>query len=169
MPIQYRPFLNVIRLLTLALVLLLPFTVTLAKTANWAGEWDTRWRGGGARLVLTQDGSRVSGLYSLYGGRIEGIATERELRGSWTQGDTSGEFIAVQSPDGKSFSARLGKGQWWTGLRAVNDRQFLGQYVDQSTPAITIYHFLSTMNALGPGTMELLSEASYLVRLGRQP
>ncbi len=155
--------LSVVSVLALLFTLLLPATAALAKTANWAGEWDSRWRGGGARLILIQDGDRVSGFYSLYGGRIEGVATGRELRGQWIQDGTSGEFIAVQSPDGKNFSARLGKGQWWTGLRAMNDRQFLGQYVDQSTPAITIYHFIATMNALGPGTMELLSESSHLI------
>lgn len=153
----------------LLLSALLPWGTALAKTANWAGEWDSRWRGGGSRLVLEQQGDRVTGVYSLYGGRLEGIAKGRELKGRWSQGGSSGEFIAVQSPDGKSFSARIGSGQWWTGLRAISDRQFMGQHVDQSTPAMTMYHFLTIMNALGPGKMELLSEASHLIDWDNRP
>jgi len=79
------------------------------------------------------------------------------------QDNTSGDFVAVLSPDGKSFSARLGSGEWWTGVRALNDRQIFGRSIDQSSPAMTMYHFLTTMNAVGPGTMELQSEASHLI------
>jgi MscS family membrane protein len=133
------------------------------KVANWSGEWDARWRDGGARVTLTQNGDRVSGTYSLYDGRIEAVAIGRELKGQWIQENSSGSFVAVLSPDGKSFSARLGTGEWWTGIRAVNDRQAMGRFVDQSSPAMTMYHFLTTMNAVGPGTMELQSEASHLI------
>jgi len=80
------------------------------KVADWSGDWDARWREGGARLTLTQDGNKVSGNYPLYAGKIEGTVTGRELKGRWIQDDTSGEFVAVLSPDGKSFSARLASG-----------------------------------------------------------
>src|SRR5260221_11652558 len=43
----------------------------LAANAPWTGSWDTRSRGGGARMELTQDGERGIGVYPLYGGRIE--------------------------------------------------------------------------------------------------
>jgi len=133
------------------------------KVADWSGDWDARWRDGGARLILTQDGNKVSGNYPLYDGKIEGTVIGRELKGRWIQDDTSGEFVAVLSPDGKSFSARLASGEWWTGIRSPNDRQTFGRIVDQSSPAMTMFNFLRTMNAVGPGTMELQSEASHLI------
>jgi len=133
------------------------------KVVDWSGDWDARWRDGGARLTFTQDGNHVSGIYSLYDGKIEATAIGRELKGRWIQDNTSGEFVAVLSPDGKSFSARLGSGEWWTGIRSPNDRQAFGRIVDQSSPAMTMFNFLRTMNAVGPGTMELQSEASHLI------
>jgi len=138
-------------------------TPVLANTADWNGDWDARWRNGGARVTLVQDGERVTGTYTLYGGSIEGVARGRELRATWRQGDESGELIAVQAPDGKSFTARLGNGEWWTGMRATDDQRSMAATIDQSSPSLTLYYFLAIMNAVGPGTMELQSEASHLI------
>lgn len=138
-------------------------TTVIASAANWTGEWDTRWRGGGARLTLTQEGDQVQGVYPLYDGRISAIASGRELRGQWFQGNSVGNFVAIQSPDGQTFTARLGNAQWWTGLRASQEGMTLGIAVDQSSPASTTYHFLLIMNSLGPGSMELKSQASFLI------
>lgn len=152
-------------LIAIVLIVIGPANV-LAATVDWTGEWDTRWRGGGARLTLTQEGDRVEGVYPLYDGRISAIASGRELRGSWSYGNASGEFVAIQSPDGESFAARLGNAEWWTGLRVADDGKALGIALDQSSPASTMYYFLLIMNALGPGTMELKSEASFLIDWG---
>lgn len=124
-------------------------TTVIASVANWSGDWDTRWRGGGARLSLTQEGDQVQGVYPLYDGKISAVASGRELRGQWFQGGTAGEFLAIQSPDGQTFTARLGTAQWWTGLRASQEGKTLGIAVDQSSPASTVYHFLLIMNSLG--------------------
>ena len=156
-----RSFLNVILLIFVLFFSLV--SGAFAQASNWAGEWDGRWRNGGARLALEQQGDRVSGIYLPYGGTIEGVVKGRELVGHWTREDATETFTAVQSPDGGSFTARLGSGEWWTGVRTSQDRQFLGQPVDQSSPAMTMHHFLMTMNAVGPGRMELLSEASHLI------
>lgn len=146
-----------------ALLLMLLQSPAFAAPANWDGQWDSRWRGGGARLYLTQEGDRVSGTYPLYDGKIEGIASGRELKGRWTDNNGSGEFVALRSSDNKSFTARLGNGEWWTGIRTTNDKQFLGQTIDQSSPASTLYYFMLIMNAIGHGTMELKSEATHLI------
>ena len=150
-------------LFLLFILLFVAVSAALAQTANWAGEWDGRWRNGGARLALEQQGDRVSGVYLPYGGKIEGVVQGRELVGRWTRDEAGETFTAVQSPDGRSFTARLGSGEWWTGVRTSPDQTFLGQPVDQSSPAMTMHHFLMTMNAVGPGKMELLSEASHLI------
>ncbi len=149
--------------LLVLILFLLAGSSAFAQSAIWAGEWDGRWRNGGARLALEQQGDRVSGIYLPYGGKIEGIAKGRELVGHWTRDEATETFTAVQSPDGRNFTARLGSGEWWTGVRTSKDQEFLGQPVDQSSPAMTIHHFLMTMNAVGPGKMELLSEASHLI------
>src|SRR6516164_319945 len=41
----------------------------LGANLNWTGKWETRWRGGGAEVILTQEGNKVTGSYPLYGGR----------------------------------------------------------------------------------------------------
>ena len=154
------------RLFRLSLVFFLLFLATFSafgQTANWAGEWDGRWRNGGARLTLEQQGNRVSGTYLPYGGNIEGVVKGRELVGHWTRDDATETFIAVQATDGRSFTARLGNGEWWTGIRTHQDQRFLGQPVDQSSPAMTMHQFLIIMNAVGLGKIELLSEASQLI------
>ena len=147
----------------IALLLMLLQSPAFAAAANWDGQWDTRWRGGGARLYLTQDGDRVTGTYPLYGGKIEGVTSGRELKGRWTDTNGSGEFVAIRSSDDNSFTARLGNGEWWTGIRTSKDNQFLGQPIDQSSPASTLYYFMMIMNAIGHGTMELKSEATHLI------
>ena len=143
--------------------------LALANPANWSGQWDSSWRDGGARLSLTQEGDRVLGVYSLYDGRIEGTANGRELRGQWWQGNETGTFLAIQSTDGLSFTASLGNGEWWTGVRVSNDEQALGFTIDQSSPASTLFYFLSIMNSVGHGTMELKSEASQLINWSALP
>ena len=146
-----------------AVMLLATGSLALADTGTWTGDWDSRWPGGGARVSISQTGNHVTGTYPLYDGRIEGTVEGRVLQGRWWQGDHSGEFVAVQSVDGKSFTAKLGGGQWWTGVRVNNDGVALGFNTDQSSPADTLYYFLLIMNSVGYGAMELKSEASLLI------
>ncbi|MCD8504524.1 MAG: mechanosensitive ion channel family protein [Burkholderiaceae bacterium] len=146
-----------------AMLLLTMQSMTLADTRSWAGDWDTRWPGGGARVSMTQQGDQVKGVYPLYNGTIEGTVNGRVLQGRWWQDGSSGELIAVQSADGRSFTAKLDGGQWWTGVRIVDDGISLGFEVKQSSPADALYYFLLIMNSVGYGAMELKSEASGLI------
>lgn len=154
-----------VAVLRLVLVLVVWFSMSAAwsKQVDWAGEWDSTWRHRGARVTLVQNGDRVMGAYRLYGGTFEGVAEGRELRGTWKEGDRQGRFVAIMSADGMTFTARFGTGEWMTGLRVVDDNEFLGQQLDRSIPAMAMYHFLSIMNAVGPGRMELQSEASQFI------
>jgi MscS family membrane protein len=136
-----------------------------ADTAGWAGEWNSRWRDGGAKLILQQEGGRVWGTYPLYNGRIEAVATGRELRGSWIEERQSGTFVFMQSRDGTSFSGRFDSGEWWTGARSrPEDQRRLA--LDQSKPELALKAFMNRMNNIGPGSMDLLGEAALLLASG---
>lgn len=153
-----------IRFLSVLLFLLLPVVAAAQDSvADWSGAWDSRWRDGGARLILEQDGAHVTGTYPIYNGRIEAQALGRTLEGRWIEGSRSGSFLFVQSRDGRSFSGRFQSGEWWTGLRAepVSERRLR---VDQSTPMETMRSFLNAANQAGPGNMEMLDTAAALIR-----
>ena len=62
-----------------------------AAEPSWTGQWDTRWREGGARMELRQRAGQVSGSYPAYGGQIAGTAHGREMHGEWTEGPRSGQ------------------------------------------------------------------------------
>jgi MscS family membrane protein len=130
--------------------------------ADWAGEWNSRWRDGGAKLILEQEGDRVWGTYPLYNGRIEGVVNGRELRGQWIEERQSGSFVFLQSRDGNSFSGRFESGEWWTGARSgISEDHRLS--VDQSKPELTLKAFMNVMNNIGPGSLDLLGEAALLL------
>ncbi|PRD42525.1 hypothetical protein C5748_15565 [Phyllobacterium phragmitis] len=156
-------------------LLALGFSVSVAQsqaTANWSGVWDTKWTGGGAQVEFEQNGTKVTGRYSLYNGRIEGKADGQKLIGRWFEGDRQGEFLFVQSQDGSSFMGRFdyATAEWWTGVR-VDASQYQSIQIDQSSPMTTMRTFLQAMNESGAdnisrgagGGMALVSKAAGLV------
>ena len=131
---------------------------------DWSGTWDTRWRDSGARLILEQDGSTVTGTYPLFNGRIEAAASGRELRGRWMQEDRSGSFVFVQSRDGRTFAGRFESGEWWTGARSLSGR-LDALPSDQSSPMATMRSFLTAANQAADGNLDALGAAAALLRL----
>ncbi|NLZ12232.1 MAG: mechanosensitive ion channel family protein [Alcaligenaceae bacterium] len=138
-----------------------------ANELSWTGDWDSTWRDRGARISLVQEGDQVTGGYKLYGGQVVAQVNGHELRGVWKERGRDGTFYAVMSDDGQTFTARFGTGEWITGIRVEADNAFMGVALDRSSPANVMYHFLSIMNAVGPGRMELLSEASHFIDFSR--
>ncbi len=134
-----------------------------AQKPDWTGDWDSTWRNRGARITLTQTGDDVRGGYRLYNGVVEAKAVGRELSGLWWERGREGKFVAIMSADGKTFTARFGTGEWITGIRVEADDAFLGKAFERLSPASVMHEFLSVMNAVGPGRMELLSEASHFI------
>lgn len=132
-------------------------------TVQWSGTWDTRWRDGGARLILEQNGTIITGTYPLYSGRVEAQAVGRELRGRWIEEERSGSFVFVQSRDGLSFAGRFSSGEWWTGARAVTDGA-QNLRANQSSPMATMRSFLLAANEAVDGNLEALGTAAALVR-----
>jgi len=146
-------------------------SIFCVQAADWTGDWDTTWRDRAARVSLEQQGDRVRGTIPLYDGRLEGVAAGRELRGHWFQNGREGEFVAVMAADGETFSSRFGTGEWATGIRVQAARGLTLEESEAESPAATLYHFLAIMNAVGPGRMELQSEASRFIdfTLGEEP
>ena len=62
----------------------------------WAGTWETHWATGSARMLLSQDGSRVSGSYPLLSGQIEAAAEGKLLRGRWSE-DKKGRQLRIHT------------------------------------------------------------------------
>jgi MscS family membrane protein len=152
------------RFLSALLFILLPVVAAGQEAAaEWSGVWDSRWRDGGARLFLEQDGTRVTGTYPIYNGRIEARARGRMLQGRWIEGERSGNFLFMQSRNGRSFAGRFESGEWWNGLLVEpdSDRRLR---VDQSSPMATMRSFLIAANLAGPGNMEMLHTAATLIR-----
>src|SRR4051812_35197653 len=88
-------------LLTAALLALLCATTAHAQN-DWTGEWDTRWKGGGATLILRQTGDKVTGQSPLYRGRVEGTLSGRKLTGEWIEDQKTtrhGKFQYILSAD----------------------------------------------------------------------
>jgi MscS family membrane protein len=128
-----------------------------AADPSWTGSWDTRWRDGGARLELKQDGSLVTGTYPLYGGRIEAEAKGQTLQGRWIEGPRSGGFLFVLSPDSRYFMGRFDNGEWWTGARATAaTREFK---IDQTSPRETLRTFVLAGNLARQGLPEAMGQA----------
>ena len=103
----------------LLLTWLLVFAGAACAQGNWAGTWDTNWRGSGGQTVIEQDGDNVSGRYPLYELSIKGKvdADGSKLTGNWDGGNRSGTFVAVLSRDKNTFTGRFDTGEWWTGER----------------------------------------------------
>ena len=159
------------------MAMLAPRAALAQETANWAGIWDSKWRGGGAQIELEQNGAEVTGRYPLYDGRIEAHAEGRQLTGRWIEGSRQGEFLFVQAPDGASFMGRFSSStsEWWTGVR-VDAVEFQNIDIDQSSPMTAMRSFLQSMNESGAdnvprntgGGMALAGKAAALIDVSEQ-
>ena len=112
---------------------------------DWSGKWDSRWRGGGATLEMTQSGDRVSGVYPLYNGRIEAKVVGRQLIGEWIESQKTerrGKFEFTLSPDGNSFAGMFESGEWWNGTRMVTPREAHSLSAHLGSPRDTLKSFL---------------------------
>jgi MscS family membrane protein len=135
--------------------------------ANWAGEWDSRWRGGGARLYLEQSGDQITGTYPLYNGQILATVKGRRLEGRWIEGARSGEFFFVQAEDGRNFTGRFATGEWWTGYRTPS-MEDVDDLLDQSNPQAAMRSFLNIMNRRDAGSTDMIGLAARALKIGER-
>ncbi len=161
------------RLLLAACLMLLAFLAPSGPTwaaepswtgPSWTGQWDTRWRDGGARMELRQQGEEVSGAYPAYGGQIAGTAQGRELHGRWTEGPRSGQITFVMAPDGQSFMGRFETGEWWTGARV--QAAVGGVALDQAGARQALRSFVMAGNAARSGDPNEWAKAAAAVDFG---
>lgn len=130
----------------------------------WSGEWDTRWRGGGAHMSLSQNGSEVTGTYPLYDGRIEAKADGTALDGTWIEGARRGAFHFDLAPDGRSFTGRFDTGEWWTGGRGP--ARPLMVMPEQSGVRETLRTFLTGGNLARAGLVDQLALSAAVMDFG---
>lgn len=138
-----------LRAIALLLAGLVCAPVAARAGGEWDGSWETHWRGGGVRLVLEQDGDRVTGRYPLYEGRIEATANGRHLTGRWIEGEHYGHFEFVMARDAQTFAGRYNGGEWWTGERA--QRLKIINPVGLGSPRDAVIHFVSAGNVARTG------------------
>lgn len=148
---------------TLWLVLLAALPAWAADP-SWTGQWDTRWRDGGARMELLQRGNQITGAYPAYGGTITGAVEGRELHGQWHEGPRSGAITFVLAPDGQSFMGRFDTGEWWTGGRVQADGK--GVVIDQAGARQALRTFVMAGNAARSGNLNEWAKAAAVMEFG---
>lgn len=144
----------------IAFLLALPSLAAARDQVDWSGVWDSRWRDGGAVMILQQTDDRVFGTYPALEGIIEGRVDGRLLEGTWRDPSGSGMFTFAIAPGGDSFAGRFGSGEWWTAER-VGDfhAAWLTESPDASTPKVTMRAFLMAGNDTREGRTDRVAPA----------
>lgn len=95
---------------------------------SWEGEWDSNW----GKMILTQNGSIVTGTYTHDKGRINGTISGNILKGTWSESPSyappndAGDLELTMAADGKSFSGKWrygSEGSWgdWEGGKRITE------------------------------------------------
>lgn len=131
---------------------------------HWGGNWDVQRSDGGGRLVLEEQGDRVTGSYQPQDGRLEGKAVGRRLEGTWREGDQSGAIELLLGEDGKSFAGRGDVHGWWTGRRYGPHHQGTPlPTMDLGSPREALLDFLLASNVARAGDEEAWGAAEKAV------
>jgi small-conductance mechanosensitive channel len=133
--------------------------VALGTDGNWTGTWDTHWPSGSARLVLTQEGNRVTGSYEPGGGAIEGTVTGQNLEGQWRNASRVESFRIGLSGDGNTFFGHFAAGDWWSGQKLGSDKDDGVFEADLSSPRSVLRSFLISANAVRSGQLGYVRSA----------
>ena len=148
--------------------MLLMWLLSVASAAwadgDWAGMWETHWRGTGGRLIMEQQGDTVTGRAPLYQGHVEGKAQGSRLEGRWSVGDRSGNFVAVLAPDKRTFAGRFEDGEWWTGER-TSQPEFLPR-IGLRSPRDAFTRFVVAGNLARSGIDDAWGAAAEAVDFG---
>ncbi|WP_420325899.1 mechanosensitive ion channel family protein [Mameliella sp.] len=146
MPLPLRRIAALTMLLACSLMLPRALAAQPEGHTGWPGDWQTFWSSGEAFLILQQRGDAVSGTYQPGGGTVAGVTRDGVLRGTWSEGGESGDFIFVLSADGQSFAGRFGSGDWWNGHRAAIAQQQRPAWFSGATPQATLRSILTAGN-----------------------
>jgi len=97
-------------------------------TYSWAGDWDSNW----GKMVITQNGSTVTGTYTHDSGKIAGTVSGNVMTGTWSEAPSynppgdAGDMELTMAADGKSFTGKWrygSEGSWgnWEGGKRLTD------------------------------------------------
>lgn len=158
------------RKLVLACLCLFGMLAPALADGPWSGTWQVTWPGGGAFVLVQQDGGSVHGAYRNGRGQIEAMATGDRIEGKIIHGDSSETFTAILSPDGNGFSGRTATGDWLSGLRAgtVSD-PISEKQPDLSSPRAAMQSFLDAANLAREGHPQALALAVDTIDFGDAP
>ena len=126
---------------------------------GWSGQWDSHWRNGRARLVLTQEGDRVTGVYFPRDGRITARVVGdggRVLEGSFSEQGREGEFTFSLAHDGQSFMGRFDSGEWWNGGRLSDATNVVLRGANLESPRESLKSFLTAFNQIRHGGLDFV-------------
>lgn len=123
-----------------------------AAAQDWTGQWDVAWHSGAGRLILDQQGNRVTGTLQRQGVRIDGSVTGSRLDGRWSEGERSGPVVFVLGRDKSAFAGHDDVQGWWTGHRPSD--QIVDPRMDLSTPRDAMATFLAASNMARSGSGE---------------
>ena len=126
--------------------------------ADWDGEWELSSHDGGGRLVLKQQGQRVTGTYAPQNGRIEAHVKGSRIEGRWFEGEQSGTVLLAISHDRETFTGRQDGSIWWTGRRSPTQRSTPS--IDLQTPRSAFLTFIAAANRARGGQLEAWADAA---------
>lgn len=90
-----------------------------------AGRWGTQWGSQVCNLVLTQNGTQVTGRYTSVGappGTVQGTLNAGVLTGTWSdEGGGGGGIVLTFTPDTQRFT-----GTWGSGASSTNGGSWTG-------------------------------------------
>jgi len=97
-------------------------------TYSWTGEWDSNW----GKMILTQNGTSITGTYTHDNGRISGTISGNVFTGTWSESPSysppsdAGDMELTMSADGKSFTGKWrygSEGSWgnWEGGKRITE------------------------------------------------
>ena len=152
--------------------MLLSCASTPQGNGTWGGSWDVQRSDGGGRLVLQEQGDRVTGTYEPQDGRVDATAHGRRLEGTWHEGDQSGAIELLLGDDGRSFAGRGEIHGWWTGQRYGSHHQSTPlPPTNLDSPRDALLDFLFASNVARTGDEEAWGAAEKAVEFpaGTEP
>ena len=133
----------------LIMILFLTFmsASTLCAEENpWTGKWHIFWKHGAIVLSMGQHGNDVNGSYEPNNGVLKGTIKGNSLH-AFVQDDTyENEFTFYLGKTENSLFGNSSYGDWVTGIKVEEDKEYNTLLVDNSSPMRTFYSFLKLGN-----------------------
>ncbi|WP_309496811.1 mechanosensitive ion channel family protein [Sulfurovum sp.] len=151
----------------LMIILFLSLVSTSILSANqnpWTGKWHVYWKHGAIVLTMEQHGNDVNGSYEPNHGVIKGTIKDNGLHVLITDNDQfEHKFLFNLGKTTNSLFGNSSYGDWVTGIKVDEDKEYNSLLVDNSSPMRTFYSFLRFANQARSGHYEALEKALSLL------